>query len=136
MVVGCEVGAAGCVAGATRLVAFGSAGAVRDEPRVFEAALLVEDGWQRQGVGRAVFAEILAGARREGAELIRLVLCRAQPSLIAYMFAHAQAVVWQTDGCDVTVDLAMPVPATAPAPADQAGARLTRPRRPAAGRAR
>jgi GNAT superfamily N-acetyltransferase len=110
-----------------------SAGPVPGAPRVREAGVLVEDAWQRQGVGRALFAELLAGAGRDGVELIRLELCRAQPSLAAYVFAHLRVVAAESAGCDVTVDVAVEVPAArVPGP----GARLRRRRSPAAGRAR
>lgn len=107
------------------VVALASAGPVPGAPGVYEVGLLVEDAWQRQGVGRALYAGILAGARREGADRIRLQLCRVRPSLIAYVFEHARVVASESAGCDVTLDVAVP-----------AGTGLTRPRRPAGGTAR
>lgn len=104
------------------VIALGSGGLVA--PGVHEAGLLVEDAWQRQGLGRALFAEILAGARREGARRIRLWICHVQPSLIAYVRGHARVVASASAGCDVTLDLAVD------------GVDLTRRRRPAAGTAR
>jgi GNAT superfamily N-acetyltransferase len=102
------------------LVGLASAGPALDAPHVHEAGVLVEDAWQRRGIGRALLAGLFAGARDAGAELVRMELCRAQPSLIAYVIAHAHVVSTCASGCDVTVDVlaaASLTECTSPSPA-------------------
>jgi GNAT superfamily N-acetyltransferase len=96
-----------------------------------EVGVLVEDGRQRQGVGRMLFAAALADARADGAGLIRLELCRAQPSLLAYVLATMDVTATRGSGCDVTVDAAVPAPTGAGG--DHRRARLTRRTNPAGG---
>lgn len=104
--------------GDVRLVGLASAGPVTGEPGVRELGALVEDRWQRQGVGRLLVAAVCDDARAAGAEVIRLELCRSQPSLLAYVAGHAEVVASRHDGCDVTVDVALgALLTTAPRPA-------------------
>jgi GNAT superfamily N-acetyltransferase len=97
-------------AGAGGLVALASAGPVPDDPRVHEVGVLVEDAWQRRGVGGLLFARLFAAAHAAGVERMRLELCRSQPSLIAYVCARADVVASSAAGCDLTVDVAVPAP--------------------------
>jgi GNAT superfamily N-acetyltransferase len=87
------------------LVGLASAGAVFEASRIHEVCALVEDGWQRRGIGRRLVSELFAHARGNGAELIRLELCRSQPGLLAYVLAHASVVSTRSAGCDVSVDV-------------------------------
>lgn len=66
---------------------------------------------QRQGIGRAMITELLAGAHRAGVGVVRLEMCRARPSLIAYVVARLDVVATGHSGCDVTIDVAVPAPA-------------------------
>jgi GNAT superfamily N-acetyltransferase len=91
--------------GACRLVGLASAGPVDGAFRVREAGVLVEDARQRQGIGRRLLAAVSADARASGVDLLRLQMCRSQPSLLAYVVAHAQVAAVTRDGCDVTVDV-------------------------------
>jgi GNAT superfamily N-acetyltransferase len=90
-----------------------------------EAAFLVEDAWQRRGVGRALAARLRAEARRSG--LASLTAMIQGDNTGAVRFARAVA-----PGVDVTFDgaaeyrLAIPVPP----PVSRAG-RARSPRRPA-----
>jgi GNAT superfamily N-acetyltransferase len=87
------------------LVGLASAGAVFEAPRIHEACALVEDRWQRRGIGRMLVNELFAHARGNGARLIRLELCRSQPGLLAYVLAHASVVSTRSAGCDVSLDI-------------------------------
>lgn len=93
--------------GAVRLVGLAGAGPVPGAPGVRELGALVEDRWQRQGVGRLLTAAVCEDARAAGVEVLRLELCRSQPSLVAYVVAHAEVVAARHDGCDLTVDVAL-----------------------------
>jgi GNAT superfamily N-acetyltransferase len=95
----------------TGLVGFADTAPVPGAPHIHEAGVLVEDGWQRRGVGRRLLARLLADTP---AELIRLELCRERRWLVAYVFAHAKVVASRGSGCDVTVDV-LTNPAAGPA---------------------
>jgi GNAT superfamily N-acetyltransferase len=95
--------------GACRLVGLASAGPVGGAFGVREAGVLVEDARQRQGIGRRLLAALSADARASGADLLRLQMCRSQPSLLMYVFAHARVAAVTRDGCDVTIDVAVDV---------------------------
>jgi GNAT superfamily N-acetyltransferase len=97
-------------AGAPRLVGLASSALVPGAPRVREVAALVEDEWQRLGVGRRLMAELFADAYLAGVELIRMQLCREQRSLLTYVLARARVVSTCTSGCDVMVEMAVPAP--------------------------
>jgi hypothetical protein len=97
--------------GTANLVGLASAGPVPGQPHVHEAGALVEDGWQRRGIGRMLVAGLFADAYATGVELIRLELCRTQPSLLAYVLAHARVASAHSSGCDMTVDVTVPAPA-------------------------
>jgi GNAT superfamily N-acetyltransferase len=49
----------------------GLASAAQVSPDTWEIGLLVEDAWQHRGVGGQLLTEIVALARRDGAEVIR-----------------------------------------------------------------
>ena len=87
------------------LVGLASAGAVFEAPRIHELCALVEDRWQRRGIGRMLVNELFADARGNGAGLIRLELCRSQPGLLAYVPEHGSVVSTRSAGCDVSVDI-------------------------------
>jgi GNAT superfamily N-acetyltransferase len=92
------------------VVALASAGPVFDDPRVYEAGVMVEDDWQRRGVGGMLLATLFTATRAAGADRMRLVLCRAQPSLLAYAAGRADVVARDVSGCDVTFEVAVPAP--------------------------
>jgi GNAT superfamily N-acetyltransferase len=94
--------------GTPRLVGLASAGPVREAPHVHEVGALVEDAWQRQGTGRRLVGALSADARAAGVEVFRMELCRAQPSLLAYVIANAHVLATERSGCDVTVDVTVP----------------------------
>lgn len=80
-----------------------------------EVALLVEDAWQRQGVGRALLRSVARHATRRGVrEIGAQVLGDNVPAL--RFFAAVAPVARRTLDHGV-VDLAVPVPAAVPAPA-------------------
>ncbi|MFB9835973.1 GNAT family N-acetyltransferase [Actinoallomurus acaciae] len=110
--------------GAGGLVGLASAGPVPGDPSVHEVGVLVEDAWQRRGVGGLLLARLFTDAHVAGVERVRLELCRSQPSLVAYVCAHMGVVASSASGCDVTVDVAVPAPP------------LNRRRSPASARAR
>jgi GNAT superfamily N-acetyltransferase len=105
LVTGAGPGAVPC------LVGLASAGPVPGASNVREVGVLVEDDRQRQGIGRLLFAVLLADAHVAGVGLIRLELCRARPSLLAYVLANMDIRATRDSGCDVTVDAAVPAPA-------------------------
>ena len=95
--------------GAPRLVGLASAGPVSGASSyVHEVGALVEDVWQRQGTGRRLVGALSADARAAGVEVFRMELCRAQPSLLAYVIGNAQVLAAERSGCDVTVDVTVP----------------------------
>jgi GNAT superfamily N-acetyltransferase len=102
------------LSGAGHIVGLASAGPVLDDPGVHEAGVLVEDAWQRRGVGKLLLARLFADAHAAGVERIRFELCRSQPFLIAYVYARADVVASSVSGCDVTVEVAVPMPPLSP----------------------
>ncbi|GAA4511929.1 hypothetical protein GCM10023191_076770 [Actinoallomurus oryzae] len=92
------------------IVGLASSGPALDDPCVHEVGVLVEDAWQRRGVGGLLLARLFADAYAAGVERMRFELCRSQPSLIAYVYARADVVASSASGCDLTVDVAVPVP--------------------------
>jgi acetyltransferase len=91
-----------------RLVGLASAGPVPGASYVHEVGALVEDVWQRQGVGRRLVGALSADAHAAGVEVFRMELCRAQPSLLAHVIANARVLATERSGCDVTVDVTVP----------------------------
>ncbi|HEV7651567.1 MAG TPA: GNAT family N-acetyltransferase [Actinophytocola sp.] len=112
---------------AGELVGLASTGPVPDEPAVRELGVLVEDAWQRRGVGRLLTAALFARARSAGVRRIRLELCRLRPDLLDHVVTHLPVAARASDGCDVTVDVPVGVPvgavvgAVAGWPADAGG---------------
>jgi hypothetical protein len=53
-----------------------------DETSVMEIAVLVEDGWQRQGLGTALLARVIREARQLGADR---AVCMVQPENTAML---------------------------------------------------
>ncbi|MFL6123802.1 N-acetyltransferase family protein [Actinophytocola sp.] len=84
----------------TEIVGLASVGPVLEEPDVPEVAMIVEDGWQGRGVGRALVAALV---EKTGVAVVRMELCRT--SLLAYVTASFPVVGSQGYGCDVTVDV-------------------------------
>ncbi len=78
------------------LVALASIGPA-DAP---ECAVIVEDGWQGRGVGRAIMAALFAKA---GVTVVRMELCRA--SLLRYVTSTLPVLASQQHGCDVTIEV-------------------------------
>jgi GNAT superfamily N-acetyltransferase len=83
---------------AGEIVAFASIGPSAGETR--ELAVIVEDGWQGRGVGRALVSALLAKA---GATTVRMELCRA--SLLEYVKATLPVLASEQHGCDVTLEV-------------------------------
>jgi GNAT superfamily N-acetyltransferase len=77
----------------------GLASLARDED-VPEIGVVVEDGWQGRGLGRALVAAL---AEKSGSPVIRMELCRA--SLLDYVKATFSVVASASHGCDVTLDV-------------------------------
>lgn len=98
-----------------RIVGLASTGPVRDEPMIRELGVLVEDAWQRQGIGRALANELFAQAAVAGVPRIRLELCRAQPELMQFLLGHLAVLTASSSGCDVSadVDAMRPIPGRA-----------------------
>jgi GNAT superfamily N-acetyltransferase len=71
--------------------------AFREAP---EMAVIVEDGWQGRGVGRALVAALFA---KVGVTVVRMELCRA--SLLEYVTSTLPVLASEQHGCDVTVDV-------------------------------
>jgi GNAT superfamily N-acetyltransferase len=63
-------------------------------------AVIVEDGWQGRGVGRALVAALFA---KVGVTVVRMELCRA--SLLEYVTSTLPVLASEQHGCDVTVDV-------------------------------
>lgn len=93
----------------SELVGLASTGPVPGEPDVRELAVLVEDRWQRKGIGRMLVDELFARAHASGVGLVRLELCRLQPGLLDYVVAHLPVAARSREGCDVTVDIRLDV---------------------------
>ena len=86
------------VADAGEIVALASIGpSVGDTP---EMAIIVEDGWQGRGVGRALVAALFAKA---GVTVVRMELCRT--SLLEYVTSTLPVLASEQHGCDVTLDV-------------------------------
>ncbi len=82
------------------LVGFASVGPVFDEPAVHELAVLVEDGWQRRGVGRALVLALLAVVP---VPVVRMELTRSP--LLDHLRATLPVVGSTSYGADVTIDI-------------------------------
>jgi GNAT superfamily N-acetyltransferase len=65
-----------------------------------EMAVIVEDGWQGKGVGRALVAALFA---KVGVTVVRMELCRA--SLLEYVTSTLPVLASERHGCDVTLDV-------------------------------
>jgi hypothetical protein len=87
------------------LVGLASACPVLDTPHVREVSALVEDRWQRRGIGRLLLGELCACLSAAGVRVVRLELCRSQPGLLAHVLGHAPVTAARAAGCDVSVDL-------------------------------
>lgn len=83
---------------AGEIVALASIGP--SEGDVPEMAVIVEDGWQGRGVGRALVTALFAKA---GVTTVRMELCRH--SLLAYVTATLPVLASEQHGCDVTLDV-------------------------------
>lgn len=65
-----------------------------------EMGVIVEDAWQRRGVGRALVAALFAKA---GVTVVRMELCRA--SLLEYVTSALPVLASDQHGCDVTLEV-------------------------------
>ncbi|HYQ65277.1 GNAT family N-acetyltransferase [Actinophytocola sp.] len=77
----------------------GLASMARDED-VPEIGVVIEDGWQGRGLGRALVAALVEKA---DTPVVRMELCRA--SLLDYVKATFPIVASASHGCDVTLDV-------------------------------
>jgi GNAT superfamily N-acetyltransferase len=84
----------------TDIIGLASIGPVFEEPDVAEVAVIVEDRWQGQGIGRALVAALVAKA---GVAVVRMELCRT--SLLTYVTGALPVVASSQHGCDVTIDV-------------------------------
>lgn len=82
------------------IVALASIGPAVEPPDVPEVAVIVEDGWQGRGVGRALMAALFAKA---GVTVVRMELCRA--SLLRYVTSTLPVLASEQHGCDVTLEV-------------------------------
>jgi len=82
------------------IVGLASVGAVFEEPDVSEAAVIVEDGWQGRGVGRALVAGLVA---KTGVTVLRMEVCRTP--LLTYLTENLPVIASEQHGCDVTLDV-------------------------------
>lgn len=113
-----------------RLVGLASTGPVPSAPDVHELGVLVEDRWQRKGIGRLLVEELVAHAAASGVARVRLELCRLRPDLLDHVVAHLPVAGRASDGCDVTIDVdaavmasRQPAAATVPRRPSSAGRR-------------
>lgn len=83
---------------AGEIVALASIGPSVGETK--ELAVIVEDGWQGRGVGRALVSALVAKA---GVTTVRMELCRA--SLLEYVKATLPVLASEQHGCDVTLEV-------------------------------
>jgi GNAT superfamily N-acetyltransferase len=65
-----------------------------------EIGVIIEDGWQGRGLGRALVAALVEKA---GSPVVRMELCRA--SLLEYVKTTFSIVASESHGCDVTLDV-------------------------------
>jgi GNAT superfamily N-acetyltransferase len=105
----------GQAAGAPQLVAVAELAPLPGQPHVREIGVLVEDAWQRRGIGIALADEIFAHARASGVARIRLELCRARPDLVDFLLGRLTVLDARSSGCDVSVDVdpSRPIPGRA-----------------------
>lgn len=96
-----------------RVVGLAVLGQPHREPDVRELGVVVEDAWQRRGIGRRLVADLLAHAATQGVRLFRLEMCRLQPDLLDYALSRLPVVSASGEGCDVTIDVAVPAALTA-----------------------
>ena len=85
---------------AGEIVGLASIGPVFEEPDVSEAAVIVEDGWQGRGVGRALVTALVA---KTGVTVLRMEVCRTP--LLTYLTENLPVLASQQHGCDVTIDV-------------------------------
>jgi GNAT superfamily N-acetyltransferase len=90
----------GTVITSSSIVGLASVGPVFEEPDVAEVAVIVEDRWQGQGIGRALVAALVAKA---GVTVVRMELCRTP--LLTYVTEALPVVASRQHGCDVTIDV-------------------------------
>ncbi|QMU80444.1 GNAT family N-acetyltransferase [Streptacidiphilus sp. PB12-B1b] len=57
-----------------------------------ELAVLVADGWQRQGLGTALVEELLVRARRRGVERVSACVLPGRPQLLAALSRRLELV--------------------------------------------
>ncbi len=107
------------------LIGLVSAGPATDGPQVYELGALVEDGWQRRGIGGALMRDLFAACYAAGVTTMRMDISRSQPTLIAHLLATTSVVRTTGSGLDVTVEVDVPAYAIAERP----GAARTRPPR-------
>lgn len=84
----------------TEIVGLASIGPVFEEPDVAEMAVIIEDAWQGQGVGRALVAALVAKA---GVATVRMEVCRTP--LLTYLTDTLLVIASEQHGCDVTIDV-------------------------------
>jgi GNAT superfamily N-acetyltransferase len=65
-----------------------------------EIGVIIEDGWQGHGLGRALVAALV---EKGGSPVVRMELCRA--SLLDYVKTTFSIVASESHGCDVTLDV-------------------------------
>lgn len=82
------------------LVGFASVGPVFEEPDVHEVAVLVEDRWQGQGVGRALVLSLFAVVP---VRIVRMELTRSP--LLDHLRATLPVVGTRRFGADTTIDI-------------------------------
>ncbi len=94
-----------------RIVGVAGIGSPPGEPDVRELGVLAEDDWQRRGIGRALVSDLFAHAYATRVRLVRLEVCTQQPGLLDHVLAHLPVASARREGCDVTVDVTVDVPA-------------------------
>jgi GNAT superfamily N-acetyltransferase len=121
------------------LVAMAGAGPVPDAPHVYELGVLVEDGWQRRGLGRTLLGDLFAGVYAAGVATMRMQLARSRPELVNYLLANCAVVNLHSAGQEVVIDVDVVAYALAAAAVSPTGRGVAAPRPPerrAAARAR
>jgi ribosomal protein S18 acetylase RimI-like enzyme len=91
-----------------QLVGLASAGPVTDTPHIYELGVLVEDSWQRRGIGGALARELFAAVYANGIGAIRMDISRSQPNLISHLLATAPVLRTSGYGTDVSLDVDVP----------------------------